>query len=156
MKALIVVDYQYDFANPKGSLYWKGGETLKDGILNKVLEYKKNKFLVVFTMDWHPNNHCSFSQWPAHCVQNTKGAELLIDKNLADFIVKKGVEKDWDSYSGFNKQIANVEPLEEWLKARNVDSVEICGLVSEYCVDATYKDAIKHGFKAKILEELVK
>ncbi|WP_166508109.1 isochorismatase family protein [Spiroplasma chinense] len=155
MKALIVVDYQYDFADPKGSLYWPEGETLKDGIEKKVKEYRENNLPVVYTMDWHPENHCSFDIWPPHCVQNTRGAEILLDLNQADYIVKKGVEVDWDSYSGFNRQ-SDAQPLEDWLKEHNVDEVEVCGLVKQYCVDATYQDALKHGFKATIIEELVK
>ncbi|AHI52736.1 isochorismatase family protein [Spiroplasma culicicola] len=156
MKALIVVDYQYDFADPNGSLYWPEGETLKEGIEQKIKFYKDNNWLVVFTMDWHPENHCSFEIWPPHCIQNTKGAEILVDTSVADFIVKKAVNIDEDSYSGFNFQVKGVAPLEEWLKEQKVEEVEICGLVKQYCVDATYQDALKHGFKASIIEELVK
>ncbi|QGS51814.1 isochorismatase family protein [Spiroplasma tabanidicola] len=156
MKALIVVDYQYDFADPNGSLYWPGGETLKEGIIKKIEEYQQNNQFVVYTMDWHPDNHCSFEIWPPHCIQNTKGAEVLLDTNYADFIVKKGVELDKDSYSGFNKQTGCNIALEDWLKINNVTEVEICGLVKQYCVEATYQDALKFGFKASIIEDLVK
>lgn len=155
-RALIVVDYQYDFANPQGSLYWPGGETLQEGILKKIEEYKANKDLVVMTMDWHPQNHCSFSEWPPHCIQNSQGAKLLLDENLADLVVKKAVYEDWDSYSGFNEQIKGVAPLEVWLAEHEVSEVEICGLVKQYCVESTHQDALKHGFKSTVLEELVK
>jgi len=155
-KALIIVDYQYDFANPNGSLYWPDGEMLREGILKKIEEYKTKGDLVVMTMDWHPKDHCSFKQWPPHCIQNTKGAQLLIDEKLADLIVKKAVYQDRDSYSAFNQQIIGVLPLETWLKQKNVNKIEICGLVKQYCVEETHKDALLHGFQSTILEELVK
>ncbi len=73
MKTLVVVDVQHDFASPDGALYVKGSEI----IANKVLEVIKDFDHVVFTLDFHPINHCSFVEnggiWPAHCVAYTEG-----------------------------------------------------------------------------------
>ena len=80
--AVLVVDYQSDFADPKGGLYVKDGEKIKQSI-NEFLEQVKDKATIIASRDWHPKNHCSFvengGQWNTHCVQNTDGAKLYFD-----------------------------------------------------------------------------
>src|SRR5690348_7865538 len=52
--ALIVVDVQNDFADPKGSLYVQGGEdvvAVANGEIERALEAGAT---VVYTSDWHP------------------------------------------------------------------------------------------------------
>ncbi|WP_339022374.1 isochorismatase family protein [Spiroplasma endosymbiont of Crioceris asparagi] len=155
MKCLIVVDYQYDFANPKGALYVKGGEAIKDIIEDRITFFRKNNWLVAYSMDWHPQNHISFKKWGEHCVQDQKGAEILLN-NQPDILIKKGIKQNEDSYSAF--YIAeNVESsLKNFLQNNNVDEVEICGLARNVCVQATFDDAIKLGFKVTINEEASK
>ena len=77
--ALIVVDVQNDFCHG-GALPVPYG----DGIVSKVNRLVIAFDTTVFSRDWHPNNHCSFSDapeyldksWPMHCVQNSPGAEF--------------------------------------------------------------------------------
>ena len=63
MKTLVVVDVQYDFASPDGALYVNGSEI----IANKVLEVIKDFDHVVFTLDFHPINHCSLRSIHRRC-----------------------------------------------------------------------------------------
>ena len=58
MRTLVVVDVQHDFASPEGALYVKGGEKIADKVLEVIDQFDK----VVFTMDFHPVNHCSFKE----------------------------------------------------------------------------------------------
>ena len=73
---LIVVDVQRDFFDPSGALYVPGSEVLPE----KIAALADNYDAVVFTLDWHPGNHCSFAAqggiWPSHCVAFTQGAGL--------------------------------------------------------------------------------
>ena len=55
-KIAIVVDYQYDFINPEGALYVKDAEKIFYGV-GKTITHMDG---VVFTVDWHPFEHCSF------------------------------------------------------------------------------------------------
>src|SRR5687767_13025366 len=79
--------------------------------------------VVAATQDWHPPDHGSFVTrhpgraagdvvdlaglrqvlWPVHCVQGTPGAELHpgLDARRIRRVVRKGTERDVDSYSGF-------------------------------------------------------
>ncbi|WP_339034727.1 isochorismatase family protein [Spiroplasma endosymbiont of Cantharis rufa] len=162
-KALIVVDYQYDFANPLGKLYVPQGELIQKKIENKISEYKKNGNYVIFSGDFHPQNHISFIKWPEHCVVNSQGAEFIIDSSNADLIIRKGTKLDYDSYSAFyiskdkeNEKLNVESELDFWLKTKKVEDLEICGLALEVCVQATYDDAIKKGYNSVINYDLSK
>ena len=68
----MVVDVQNDFI--AGSLALKNSPAKQDGeevvkIINKILEENSFDF-VVYTIDWHPEDHCSFvtnvDKYPLH------------------------------------------------------------------------------------------
>jgi nicotinamidase/pyrazinamidase len=152
MKALIIVDVQYDFM-PGGALAVSEGDLLADPIL-KI----RDRFdCVIFTQDWHPANHCSFKQyggiWPAHCVQNSRGAQ--IDNRILkpdDTIIKKGFYQDFDSYSGFwDNERKHKTELDAFLKNKKIDSMYICGLATDYCVKFTSIDAVEAGYSVYLL-----
>lgn len=151
--ALIVVDVQRDFC-PGGALAVREGDEIVP-LINQLIPRFEHRF---FTRDWHPADHCSFSatprfvdkSWPAHCVQNTTGAEfhprLLIPENAV--IINKGVTSDREAYSGFDGT-----PLTQLLKERHVRRVFVCGLATDYCVKATALDALKNGFAVVLIAD---
>lgn len=169
MKALIVVDAQYDFM-PGGALAVENGDQIIPVINNLLPNFE----LVIFTKDWHPNDMDAFvSQhldkkvfdeyqtqdgesdvlWPAHCVQNTRGADIHegIDLSLINgdmYIFKKGTQKYSHPYSGFG-----AEGLEEFLRERGVTSLFIVGLALDYCVKDTAVDAAKLGFETTVIAD---
>lgn len=174
MKALIIVDMQYDFS-PGGSLAVNDG----DKIIERINKLQEKYDVVVATQDWHPANHKSFASqhtdkqpfdvielggnrqvlWPDHCVQGTKGAEIHKDikQNKISAIIRKGMNPEVDSYSAFfdvNKK--NPTGLNGFLKDHNVTSVYICGLAADYCVYYTAKDALALGYTTYILEGTTK
>jgi nicotinamidase/pyrazinamidase len=151
MDALIVVDVQNDFC-PGGALAVPSGDKVIP-IINMMAE----KFdIVVTTQDWHPSGHCSFEQWPEHCVVETRGAELHPNLELPKDAVSfcKGMQVDCDSYSGFgDTSIEKPTGMLAYLKASDVDEVYVCGLATDYCVKATAIDAVKYGFKTNVVVE---
>src|SRR5690606_34981929 len=118
MRALVLVDLQYDFM-PGGALaVTRGDETVP------VAQRLMPRFdTIVATQDWHPPNHGSFAVsqpckqrygvtelaglphvlWPAHCVQGRRGAELHDDLDRARFtgVYRMGTDPEIDSFSGF-------------------------------------------------------
>ncbi|MCR5002871.1 MAG: isochorismatase family protein [Bacteroidales bacterium] len=145
-KVLVVVDVQKDFFDPKGSLYVPGGEN----ITAKIAEAAKSYDGVIFTMDWHPGDHCSFKDqggiWPAHCVQYTEGAGLADDFKpiLAEGPMKvqiflKGQEQDKEQYGAFENLDEN-STIYKWLT--NADEIDVCGLAGDYCVKESAKNVI--------------
>ncbi|HKO28749.1 MAG TPA: nicotinamidase [Solirubrobacteraceae bacterium] len=146
MRALIVVDVQNDFC-PGGALAVPDG----DAVVEAINRLASDAAFVVATRDWHPSDHGSFAAqggpWPAHCVAGTSGAELHagIDVDLIDAVVDKGQAVDREGYSGFEGT-----ELEELLRSREVDAVDVAGLALDYCVKATALDARRAGLAVTV------
>ncbi|HUJ61702.1 MAG TPA: bifunctional nicotinamidase/pyrazinamidase [Kofleriaceae bacterium] len=171
MRALILVDLQYDFM-PGGALAVpRGDETI--AIANRLLPHFS---LVAATQDWHPRDHKSFAAnhpgrqpyemidlhgilqvlWPVHCVQNTHGAELHagIDRSRVTEVFHKGTDPELDSYSGFfDNDKRKATGLGEWLRERWISRVYVMGLATDYCVKATALDARGLGFDVWLIED---
>jgi nicotinamidase/pyrazinamidase len=147
--ALIIVDYQNDFARPDGALSVPAGEEVA-GHINE-LARSGGYELVLATRDWHPPDHGSFTEqggiWPVHCVQGTPGAELhpALDTEPVDAIVDKGQDPGTEGYSAFD-----ATSLAETLRARGVDAVTVVGLATDYCVKNTALDALREGFAVRV------
>lgn len=157
-KILIGVDLQNDFIN--GSMPVKGAEEMVD-IFNQYI--KKNYddyFFIALTMDWHPYNHISFSQFPRHCVAYSKGAALhdkviegiYNNENIKEkvSVFQKGLNEDVEEFSIFQNKWDGNRLLAK-LKYINPSEIHVCGLVNEFCVFNTVKDLVKNGYKNKIV-----
>jgi nicotinamidase/pyrazinamidase len=147
--ALIIVDYQNDFARPDGALSVPAGEEVA-GHINELARSGAYE-LVLATRDWHPPDHGSFTEqggiWPVHCVQGTPGAELhpALDTEPVDAIVDKGQDPGTEGYSAFD-----ATSLADTLRARGVDAVTVVGLATDYCVKNTALDALREGFAVRV------
>jgi nicotinamidase/pyrazinamidase len=159
--ALLVVDIQNDFADPKGSLYVKGGEEVVSVANGAIEEALAAGALVVYTQDWHPDATPHFKKdggiWPVHCVKGTWGAEFHPDLHVKGEIVQKGTGGE-DGYSGFTVR----EPdsgqkhptaMENILRNKDIERVVVVGLATDYCVRETALDAIRKGFQTVVLAD---
>src|SRR5437867_2617093 len=54
--ALVVVDVQNDFADPKGSLTVAGAENVLPLVNEQIAQARTAGALVVFSQDWHPES----------------------------------------------------------------------------------------------------
>jgi nicotinamidase/pyrazinamidase len=175
---VIVVDVQGDFTTLKnGSLAVHGTDkTFVDKVQKTTETLKKKGHPIFATQDWHPKDHISFCTnhegkkpfeaikingkdqvlWPAHCVQGTENANCLLDENLFLSIVKKGKDKKYDSYSGFQDDGGAKTELDEVLKKNGVKEVIVYGIATDYCVKATAIDAANAGYKVTVIEDLCK
>lgn len=154
--ALLVVDVQKDFC-PGGALGVNDGDTIIP-VINRITPVFEH---LVFSRDWHPADHCSFSEqptftdksWPGHCIAGTEGAEFHDDLDVPDqaFIVSKGRHSGREEYSGFHSP-----SLEPWLRERNIDVLYIVGLATDYCVRFSAMDALARGFRVRIITDAVK
>lgn len=159
-KLLIVVDYQYDFCNPNGALYVQGGEKLQP----KIIEIMKHFDGVLFTMDSHPRNHCSFKEnggiWPAHCITNSVGegipGELIQSAPELYTFLWKGCDPLNEEYGAFNYDDSfdfadvidfiyqNDECCAPSQRIKNIEEFVICGIAGDYCVLETLKNVVRH------------
>jgi nicotinamidase/pyrazinamidase len=161
--ALIVVDVQNDFADPAGSLSVARAAHIMPRINAEVAQAKAAGASVVYTQDWHPPSTPHFAKdggtWPVHCVADTWGAALHPDLLVDGDIVRKGANGE-DGYSGFTMRdpLTGAEvptPLQSMLRERGIDRVVICGLATDYCVNATALDARRLGFETVVLTRAV-
>ncbi len=168
---LLVIDVQNCFM-PGGSLAVKDGDQVVpviNGIAKKFAD-------VVMTQDWHTPGHVSFASshagkkpfetidlaygkqvlWPDHCVQGTDGAGLSKDIAIpqAELILRKGFNKDVDSYSAFTEADGTTTTgLASYLKSRKLQRVFIAGLATDFCVAWSALDARKAGFETYVIED---
>lgn len=150
--ALIVTDVQNDFC-PGGALPIEEGHRIVP-IINQLQPLFEH---IVFTRDWHPEDHCSFDDepefvdgsWPVHCVADTPGAEFHGDLHVpADaFIVSKATEPEREAYSSF-QDTGLADKLREW----GVTRVFLTGLATDFCVKFSALDAIEAGFEVCVVE----
>jgi nicotinamidase/pyrazinamidase len=171
MDALVVVDIQNDFV-PGGALAVPEGDQIVP-LVNHLQQYFE---LIVATQDWHPPTHGSFASnhvgrkpgevidlhglpqilWPAHCVQNTPGAELVpsLDQNRLSKVFQKGTHPEIDSYSGFfDNGRRSATGLGEYLRERGVTNLYLLGVATDYCVKFTALDARALGFTTFLVED---
>ena len=175
---VIVVDLQGDFTTLKnGSLAVAGtDQAYLDKVQAATLTLKKKGYPIYATQDWHPADHVSFFTnhkgkkafdmidvagkkqvlWPPHCVQKTDNANVLLDKNLFVAVVKKGKDKKYDSYSGFQDDGGAKTEMNRLLKDKGIKELIVYGLATDYCVKATALDAVKAGYKVTVIEGLSK
>ncbi len=173
---VIVVDVQGDFTKLKnGSLAVDGtDEAYIKAVEESAKRLKETGFPIYATQDWHPANHVSFFTqhqgkkpfeviklhgkdqvlWPPHCVQNTPGAEILLDKRLFKAVVRKGMDPKYDSYSGFQDDGGKKTDMDKLLKKDKTKKVVVYGIATDYCVRATALDAVEAGYKVFMIKNL--
>jgi nicotinamidase/pyrazinamidase len=169
--ALVVVDVQNCFL-PGGSLaVGKGDEVIP--VINKIAKAFQN---VVMTQDWHTPGHISFASahpgkkpfetidlpygkqilWPDHCVQGTEGAAIHKDINIphAQLVIRKGHNPKVDSYSAFIEADGKIKTgLDGYLAGRDIKTIYVTGLATDFCVAWTAMDARKLGLAAYVIED---
>ncbi len=162
--ALIVVDVQNDFADPNGSLYVSGGETIIPAVNEEMTRARDAGAAVVYTQDWHPESTPHFQKdggiWPVHCVQDTWGADFHPDLEVKGEVVRKGTGGE-DGYSGFTIRdpASGAEKRTELaglLRKRGVERVVVVGLATDYCVKETALDAVRLGFETTVRAEAMR
>jgi len=162
LTALIVVDMQNDFADPRGSFYVQGGEQIIDRINEEIEAARRATSTIVYTQDWHPMRTPHFDidggRWPVHCVRDTWGAELhpRLTRIEEALVVKKGLDDNDDGYSAFtvhDKSTGAVTPtgLGLTLWDRGIIRAAVVGLAEDVCVKATALDARKHDLITTII-----
>jgi len=162
--ALIVVDMQNDFADPAGSLSVAGGDEILPAVNASISAARNAGALVVYTQDWHPASTPHFEKdggiWPVHCVADTWGADFHPELDIEGDIVRKGTGGE-DGYSGFSVRdpqtgFQAATRLDGLLHDRNITTVVIVGLATDYCVKETALDGVRLGYQVTVLTDQVR
>jgi len=157
-RALIVVDVQNDFCEG-GSLAVAGGARVAADIAELIASGAYDT--VVATRDHHIDPGAHFSDhpdfadsWPPHCVVDTPGEEFHVPLEAGMFTETFFKGEYAAAYSGFEGKSIRGVTLGDWLRASGVESVDVCGIATDYCVRATALDAAGEDFAVTVLEGL--
>jgi len=167
-RALIVVDVQNDFVEG-GSLGVTGGREVAARISAHLADHAGEYAVVAASRDWHRPGHEAgetngghfhtpgeepdfVTTWPVHCVQGEAGAEYapeLVTDAVTHHVVKGMGEP---AYSAFEGVTERGERLAELLRGAGVTEVDVTGIATDHCVRATALDAVREGFRVRLLE----
>jgi|SRR3984885_8222663 nicotinamidase/pyrazinamidase len=146
--ALVLVDLQNDFC-PGGALAVPQG----DAVIPIVNRLASLFGFVAATQDWHPPNHISFKKqggdWPPHCIQGTFGAQLHpgLETSNIDMVAKKAFSPERDVFEGLEAVDTYAVKLDAALRQREISTVYVAGLATDYCVRSTVLDALDKGYQ---------
>ena len=165
MITLIIVDCQNDFIS--GTVRIKGASTILENIKNFIKNNKSKLSDIIFTVDWHPFNHCSFKKnggnSVVHCVQFTPGSciEPKLLKFVQSYNIKYQVSIKGDvSYFEQQGAFEDIDYLEDGTGSRYYfDSIVeanasndfvICGISGDYSVKHTIQNLLSGGIVPKV------
>lgn len=105
-KALIVIDYTYDFVATDGKLTCGiAGQAIEQNISSLIEQYVQQGEVVVFANDLHVENdpyHPESKLFPPHNIEGTRGRELFGKvKDMYELYIDQVISFDKTRYSAF-------------------------------------------------------
>lgn len=152
-KALLVVDYTFDFVADEGKLTCgEPGQAIEEKICSLTEEFIRHKEFVVMPVDLHEKNdefHPESKLFPPHNIKGTSGRRLY--GKLAELYENHQQEIKWidkTRYSAFAG--TNLEIL---LRERGIEEVHLVGVCTDICILHTAVDAYNKGFNIVVHKE---
>lgn len=183
MKALFVVDMQYDFVDPKGKLPVPNATKIVGKIKRLLVWSSINGVPRLGSADRHFEDDLEMKQFPPHCMDKTKGQELIkemfLNKKYPDIhyipnkIGKYGtfeqiqhgqlieMIKTMEELNGmliFEKQTTDVftnPHIDFVLEKTAINEVIVVGIATDYCVKEAVTGFLKRGIKVKVVKDAI-
>lgn len=147
-RALINVDYTYDFVAEDGNLTCGiPGQKIEKDIVDLTKEFIDNNEYVAFGIDAHELDdplHPETELFPAHNIVGTKGIELygdlrtLYEENKTNKNVFYFHKTRYSAFAGTN--------LDMKLRERDIKQVYLVGVCTDICILHTAIDAYNLGY----------
>ncbi|MBH0009845.1 isochorismatase family protein [Salinibacterium sp. SWN1162] len=164
--ALFVIDVQNDFTEG-GALGVEGGAAVAAGITDYLRANPDRYDVVIASRDWHDADNSNgghfatdaepnfVDTWPVHCVAGTPGADYhaALDTSLVNVHVRKG--QGVPAYSIFEGTTDDGETVPALLTRLGIDTIDVAGIATDYCVLASALDAAGSGRDVSVLTGLV-
>ncbi|MBO1737478.1 isochorismatase family protein [Leifsonia sp. TF02-11] len=165
-KALFIIDVQNDFTEG-GALGVDGGAAVAAGITEYLRAHGDEYTIVLASRDWHDADNDNgghfatdaepdfVTTWPVHCVAGTTGAEYhpALDTSRVGYHIRKG--QGVPAYSIFEGRTDAGSSVHNLLDEHGIDTVDVAGIATDYCVRASALDALEHGQRVRVLTSLV-
>ncbi|WP_054950606.1 cysteine hydrolase family protein [Numidum massiliense] len=153
-KALIVVDMIHDFVADDGTLTCGlPGQKIVGNIVREIYRAVEEGGHVFLLGDHHEPDDPEFAMWPKHAVKGTPGAAWVapIDEAYRELVATGRIEKiNKTKYDAFFRT-----PLAEKLEAAGTDRVEVAGVCTSICVNATVLAASYRGYPVTVRRSCV-
>ncbi len=156
-KALINIDYTYDFVAEDGALTCgKPGQDIEKEISSITKEFIEKDEFIVFAIDLHEKEdhfHPETALFPPHNIRDTKGRNLygelqdLYKTNQEKSNVQWMDKTRYSAFAGTNLEIK--------LKERGITELHLVGVCTDICVLHTAVDAYNKGFSIVIHKDAV-
>lgn len=151
-RALINIDYTYDFVADAGKLTCgKPGQDIEKEIVKLTQEFLEQNEYVVFAVDCHKEGdtlHPETKLFPPHNIEGTSGRDFYGSLQTI-YNQHKNNENvhymDKTRYSAF----AGTD-LEIKLRERGIEELHLCGVCTDICILHTAVDAYNKGFRLVI------
>ncbi len=143
---LIVVDMLNDFIHPDGKLYFPKGAAVVEPCARLRRAFLAAGLPVVHAADAHPADSLEFADWPPHCLAGSWGARVIDD--LAPVAGELVAHKD--AMSLFTNAA-----MDGLLKGLGVKRLHLCGVATEYCVQACALDAAARGYGVTVAVDAI-
>jgi len=149
--ALLVIDMQHDFVDRAGPIPCHGASSVVRKIKRLVDKAHETGIPVIYTKELHRTNKVDLGReldgdCPLHCVEGTRGAEIVEDLNPGekDYVIGK---RRYSCFLGTDLLIL--------LKGLGIDILYLTGVATDVCVYLTAMDAHQLDYKVKIVEDCV-
>lgn len=154
-KALLVIDYTYDFVADDGKLTCgKPGQAIEPKIAALIEQFIQEGQQVVFANDLHKENdtlHPEYKLFPPHNIEKTAGRELYgTVKELFEKYEQQVISFDKTRYSAFAG--TNLDIL---LRERNIEELILVGVCTDICILHTAVDSYNLGYSITIYKDAV-
>lgn len=157
MKALLSIDYTWDFVATEGALTTgKAGQKIEAALVQVTKEWIESGDFVVFAIDKHEKGdpfHPENKLFPPHNLAESKGRDLygelapLYEKNKEKANVYWIDKRHYSAFSGTDLDIR--------LRERQITDLYLTGVCTDICVLHTAIDAYNLGYRIFIVESAV-
>lgn len=164
MITLIIVNCQSDYV--AGTMSSKSSKDILPEIKKYIKENQSEIEKIIFVIDWHPYNHCSFIKYggdfPSHCVQYTPGA--CIEPKLLKYIQSLNISYEIDTKGTFSEieetgGFGEIELVQDALGSRYyIDSYCIANADTDFVICGitnAVKDTIKNMLDGRITPKIL-
>lgn len=149
--ALLVIDMQNDFLNPKSPAYTENAKYIIPNLKKLIKTARRNKIPVIFTAHCHQDpkidGGMTAEWWPeirnrSTLVAGSKGAEIIDEL--------KPLNKEKIIYKHRYSAFYNTD-LEIYLRGLGVTDLIITGIMTGICVESTARDAFFRDFRVFVV-----
>lgn len=162
-EAFIDVDTQFDFMDPRGSLYIAGAEKIVPNLKRLFACASKHGFQILSTMDTHRVDDPEFKDFPPHCVKGTPGQRKIAETTLPGAIIVPFTPNSLPAKIPKDAQLIFEKPtlyifdnpnFMEYIRGKLGDFV-VFGVATDYCVKIIAEGLAERGYAVTVVSDAI-